>query len=100
MIRCGTDARSRIIRLITRLLVAAYLIEAGLLLALAPWTRLWDLNFFARAVPLLGDLMANGFVRGGVTGIGLITTAAGLRDLTASFLSRSQADVDRPFRDV
>lgn len=75
--------------------MAAYLIEAGLLLALAPWTALWDHNFFARAVPWLGDLMASGFVRGGVTGIGLITTAAGLRDLAASFLSRSQ-DADRP----
>ena len=59
---------------------------------MAPWTALWDQNFFARAVPWLGEWMASGFVRGGVTGIGLITTVAGLRDLAASFLSRSVAE--------
>jgi len=72
--------------------VAAYLIEAGLLLVVAPWTALWDGNFFARAVPLLGEWMASGFVRGGVTGIGLLTTVAGLRDLAGSFIGRAGAE--------
>lgn len=72
--------------------MAAYLIEAGLLLVLAPWTALWDRNFFARAVPWLGVWMANAYVRGGVTGIGLITTIAGLRDLAGSFVGRAAAE--------
>jgi hypothetical protein len=92
LIRCRPDAPPEsAIRLITRILVAAYLIEAGLLLALAPWTALWDRNFFARTVPMLGDWMASGFVRGGVSGIGVITTVAGLRDLAASFVGRPSA---------
>lgn len=71
--------------------MAAYLIEAGVLLALAPWMALWEHNFFARALPWLGEWMASGYVRGGVTGIGLVTTAAGLRDLAGSFTGRRAA---------
>jgi hypothetical protein len=33
--------------------------------------------------------MANEFVRGAVTGVGVITAAAGLRDLVAAIFSRS-----------
>ena len=50
---------------------------------------LWERNFFADAIPWLGQLMANGFVRGGVTGVGLVTTVVGLKDLATTFLGRS-----------
>ena len=65
---------------------------------MAPWTSLWERNFFADAVPILGAVMANEFVRGGVTGIGLITAVAGLGDLTAAILRRSSRaqPVDEP----
>jgi hypothetical protein len=39
-------------------------------------------------VPVLGAWMANEFVRGGVTGVGVVTAIAGLRDLTGAFLAR------------
>ena len=58
------------------------------MLILAPWTALWEHNFFGAALPWLGSLMANEFVRGGVTGVGVITAAAGLRDLAAAIFSR------------
>jgi hypothetical protein len=32
--------------------------------------------------------MASTFVRGGVTGVGIVTAIAGLRDLAGAFLSR------------
>lgn len=66
----------------TRLLVGAYLVETGVLLVLAPWTALWDRNLFAMT-PWLGGLMNNAYVRGGVTGVGLVTASAGVRDLAA-----------------
>jgi hypothetical protein len=84
------------IRFVSRLLVAAYLVEAGLLLVMAPWTALWDRNFFAEAVPALGDLMANQFVRGGVTGVGVVTAVAGLRDLTNAVLARLPKETPTP----
>ena len=59
-----------------------------MLLVLAPWTELWDRNVFAQMIPSLGDWMASGFVRGGVAGVGLVTTVAGIRDLGAALLGR------------
>jgi hypothetical protein len=68
--------------------VAAYLIEAGLLLTVGPWIPLWERNYFAAELPLAAAMMANPFARGGVTGIGLVTLAAGLRDLVGVIAHR------------
>jgi hypothetical protein len=70
------------------LLVAAYLIEAGVLLVLAPWSALWQRNYFAAHMPLLGQWMMSPYVKGAVTGIGLITALGGLRDLVSAFMLR------------
>lgn len=61
------------------------------MLVVAPWMEIWERNFFAQTQPWLGAIMANGFVRGGVTGVGVITAIAGLRDLTAAILRRPPA---------
>jgi hypothetical protein len=73
---------------VRRLLVAAYLVEAGLLLVVAPWTASWQRNYFGVLLPWLGEFMLNEFVRGAVSGIGVITASAGLRDLTAAIYAR------------
>jgi hypothetical protein len=78
-----------------RLLVAAYLVEAGLLLIIAPWTASWQNNYFGWLMPAFGQLMLNEFTRGAVSGVGLITTFAGLRDLSAAISAR-QAARDNP----
>lgn len=46
----------------------------------APWSAFWFRNAFAEH-PAIAALLSNPFVRGGVTGIGLITAAAGLAEL-------------------
>jgi hypothetical protein len=74
-----------------RLLIAAYLVETGLLLIVAPWTAFWQNNYFGWLLPALGQFMLNEFTRGAVTGIGLITTFAGLRDLSAAISARNAA---------
>lgn len=74
------------------MLVAAYLIEAGVLLVLAPWSGLWERNYFAAAVPWLGLWMASAYVRGAVTGVGLVTALGGLRDLVSAFMLRHPAN--------
>jgi len=73
---------------VRRLLIAAYFVEAGLLLIVAPWTPSWEHNYFGALLPAVGALMANEYVRGAVSGIGLITIAAGLRDLTGAVFAR------------
>ena len=72
--------------------MAAYLVEAGLLLVIAPWTTSWQHNYFGSLFPPLRTFMVNEFVRGGVSGVGLITAVAGLRDLTSAIFARQ----DRP----
>ena len=83
-----------LIQFVLRLLIAAYLIEAGLVLTIAPWTPYWERNYFAYAWPAVGVIMASAYVQGAVTGIGLITMTAGVRDLLATIFGR-QATSDR-----
>ena len=42
--------------------------------------------------------MANAYVRGSVTGVGLVTAVAGLRDLSGVILARSVASESAPPR--
>jgi hypothetical protein len=58
---------------------------------MSPWTALWERNYFAAMWPWLDDVMRNHFVRGGVTGVGVITAWLGVRDLSAAFMSRWSA---------
>jgi hypothetical protein len=62
-----------------------YFVWAGLWLALSPWTALWDHNWFAGVVPGLDVVMANPYVRGAVSGVGLVTLWAGVRELFGVF---------------
>ena len=71
--------------MITRVLFAAYFLEAGLILIAAPWSGFWERNFFARHLPLLHGLLSNLFVRGAVSGIGGVTALAGLAELAGIF---------------
>ena len=63
---------------------------------MAPWTALRERNFFADAVPALGAWMANEYVRGAVTGVGVVTAIAGLRDLTNAVLARLPRETPQP----
>ncbi len=80
------------------MLVAAYLVEAGLLLIVAPWTASWQHNYFGAVLPWLGAWMEHPAIRGGVTGVGLVTMVAGLRDLVAVFFGRLDKSPPTPER--
>lgn len=53
----------------------------GLLLVLVPWSVFWAHNYFLQMSPSLRALAMNDFVRGGVSGLGLVNLAAGLAEL-------------------
>jgi hypothetical protein len=72
----------------TRLLFAAYFIESGLVLIVAPWSPFWDRNVFGARLPLLGWLLSNLFVRGAVSGIGGVTALAGVAELASLFRAK------------
>lgn len=85
-----------IISIISRLLFAAYFLEAGFVLIVAPWkSAFWDRNFFIERLPVLESLLSNVFVRGAVSGIGGLTTLAGLAELAGIFVARHRA-TDEP----
>ena len=70
------------------MLFAAYFLEAGLILIVAPWSRFWDRNFFAEALPLLEATLSSPYARGAVSGVGLITVLAGLAEIGGAFAAR------------
>ena len=80
--------------LLTRILLVVYFIEVGLLLVFVPWSAFWERNYFAQAWPWMGALMFNAYIRGAVTGVGIVTTAAGLRDLMSGLFARRQPPVE------
>jgi hypothetical protein len=74
------------------LVYVAFFLEVGLLLIVVPWSSFWDRNYFASAWPGLRTLMTNNFVRGGVTGLGVVNVIAGLADLALLFVTRERHD--------
>jgi hypothetical protein len=76
-----------IISFVSRVLFAAYFLEAGLVLIVAPWrTGVWERNFFVERLPILESIVENVFVRGAVSGVGAVTALAGLAELAGIFV--------------
>jgi hypothetical protein len=69
-----------------RLLLTVFFFEAGLILVFLPWSAYWERNYFAQLLPPLQAFLANDFVRGGVSGLGLVNVLAGVAEIW-SFLS-------------
>ncbi len=74
-----------------RLLIVAFFFEFGIALLVVPWSSFWDRNYFAETVPFIHTIIRNNFVRGAVSGLGLINLAAGLAELISILLARHPA---------
>jgi hypothetical protein len=57
------------------------LLEIGLLLVLIHWSRFWERNYFADLVPAIRFVMSNNYVRGAVSGLGLLNIWLALVEL-------------------
>jgi polyferredoxin len=90
----GSRPRGRL--LIRRLVFVAFFLEVGLLLVVLPWSAFWEHNYFAETWPALQALLTNNFVRGAVTGLGLVNLFAGFADLSLVFAAREQQISGRP----
>lgn len=63
---------------------------------MVPWSGFWERNAFAR-LPFVAEWLGNAFVRGAVTGIGIITALAGLAELAGAFgYGRRHDESDQP----
>ncbi len=78
--------------LVRRLVYVAFFLEVGLLLLVLPWSAFWEHNYFAVTWPGLLPLLTNNFVRGGVTGLGVVNLVAGFADLALVFAARDHTD--------
>jgi hypothetical protein len=70
------------------LLFVALLLEVGLLLVLIPWSRFWERNYFADVIPVLQMALANNYVRGAVSGLGLVNIWLAIVELYAVVMQR------------
>jgi hypothetical protein len=78
------------------LLFIALLLEAGLLLVLIPWSTFWDRNYLAALVPGLQEVVSSNYVRGAITGLGLVNIWTALAELTDLFLFTRRPPGDQP----
>src|SRR5271167_1678838 len=74
--------------LIRRLVYVALFLEVGLLLIVLPWSTFWERNYFVYAWPALRPVLTNDFVRGGLSGLGLVNVFAGFAELVPVFAVR------------
>ncbi len=71
-----------------RLLLATLFLWAGFLLIVVPWSVFWERNYFVQTLPALQALMRNNYVRGAVSGLGLLNVYFGLAELVSAITSR------------
>ena len=53
------------------------------------WPEFWEHNYFAMAWPALRSILENNFVRGAVSGLGVVNLFAGFADLAYLFGARA-----------
>ena len=71
-----------------RLVLVTLFVQIGLLLLVMPWSVFWDRNYFAQAMPGVQSFISNDFVRGAVSGLGLVNLYFGLAELVAAITER------------
>ena len=74
------------------MIYVAFFVEVGLLLIVVPWSSFWEQNYFAARWPALLPMVKNNFVRGAVSGLGVVNLIAGLADLSTVFAPRPHPD--------
>lgn len=80
-----------------RTLLIAFFFEIGFALLVVPWSTFWDRNYFAEALPPIHAFITNNFVRGAVSGLGLINILAGLGEIISVLIARNMEAPTTPF---
>ena len=68
----SVEAESSSGRRVVRVVFLLFCLEIGLILMLLPWTLLWDNNFFVSLHPDWSRIWLNSYVRGAISGLGLV----------------------------
>jgi hypothetical protein len=78
--------------MLKRLLLVAYFIEVGLLLVLVPWSPFWERNYFVAAYPAIHEFISNHYVRGAVSGLGVVNLLLGFNELASVLMARRRME--------
>ena len=82
-----------------RLIITALFFEIGVVLLVVPWMPYWQQNYFIDARPFVEPLLTNDFVKGAISGLGLVNLVAGLFELASLFMA-NRTDPDEEFSPV
>ena len=72
---------------VLRFLLIFICFEVGVLLILLPWSSFWERNYFMDHYPGLIPLLLNPFLRGAISGLGLLDIG-----IAASLVRQREAD--------
>jgi len=61
----------------------------GFILVFAPWTPLWEANYFLQPYPALRGLVLSAFTRGAVSGLGLVNVILAFYEARQHRIGRS-----------
>jgi hypothetical protein len=78
--------------MLKRLLLVAYFIEVGLLLVLVPWSPFWERNYFVTEFPAIHEFVRNHYVRGAVSGLGVVNLLMGFNELASVLMARRRME--------
>jgi len=70
------------------LFFALYCLEAGLFFIVVPWTRVWTMNPLLQSHVTVAMLAGNPFVRGFVSGFGVVHLIIGIKDIVRMSAAR------------
>jgi hypothetical protein len=73
------------------LFFALYCLEAGLFFTIVPWTVIWTVNPLLHGNLALAAVADNPFVRGFVSGFGLLHLLIGVRDIVRIMRARRES---------
>jgi hypothetical protein len=76
---------------IFRVVMLLFWLELGLVLILAPWSDIWEANVFLYQYPALGFFLKNPFLRGAISGLGVMNVFLSLE----AFRRRTTTVVNR-----
>jgi len=70
-----------------------------LLLLVVPWSAFWERNYFGDLVPAVHAVITNNYLRGAISGLGLVNIWFALSDLAAVVMGRASGGA-APGRDA
>lgn len=75
----GVPSKAHVV--LSQVIYLLFCLEVGLVLLLLPWTLLWDNNYFFSLQPQHSEVWLSNYLRGAVSGIGLVNLWMGLKEL-------------------